>query len=149
TQHRPPVECMIDLQIDAHIPESYIENLSQRIDIYKKIATLQTPEDVLDLNDELIDRFGDPPSAVSGLVEVALVRNIASGLGFKEISQREERILFYPETLDMEMAATIAGRMRGRVLVSPGPKPYLAVKVNAEEDPIAAIRETLGEMRGI
>ena len=145
-EHRPPVECMIDLQIDAHIPESYIENLSQRIDIYKKIASLQTSEDVLELNDELIDRFGDPPSAVAGLVEVALIRNIASELGFKEISQKDGRVLFYPETLDIQAAAQIAGQMRGQVLVNAGAKPYLAVKVRENENPIATIRNTLGRM---
>ena len=145
TDHQS-TECMIDLQIDAHIPESYIENLPQRIDIYKKIASVQTQEDVLELNDELIDRFGEPPVAVAGLVEVALIRNIASGLGFKEISQREGRVLFYPEDFDIERAAEVAGRMRGRVLVSPGPKPYLAVKVAQGGNLISTIRDTLGQI---
>jgi len=145
---RPPVECMIDLQIDAHIPENYIENLSQRIDVYKKIATLQSTDDVLDLNDELIDRFGEPPPAVAGLVEVALIRNLASSLGIKEISQKEGRVLFYPENLDMQKAAAIASNMRGRVLVNAGDKPYLAVKVAGDSGPIGTIRETLSQMSG-
>jgi len=145
TEHTPASECMIDLQIDAHIPEDYIENLSQRIDIYKKIATLSAPEDVLDLNDELIDRFGEPPASVSGLVEVALVRNMAGKLGFKEISQREDRVLFFPQAFDMAVAAKIAGQMRGQVLVNPGPKPYLAVKIKGG-GPISTIRDTLSLM---
>ncbi|HHY51781.1 MAG TPA: transcription-repair coupling factor, partial [Clostridiales bacterium] len=146
---KPPVECMIDLQINAHIPESYIENLSQRIEIYKKIAAVQTPEDVLDLNDELIDRFGDPPDAVAGLVEVALVRNTASLLGFKEISQKDDKILFYPQELNMKQAAGVAAAMKGRVMVNAGAKPYLAVKIPKHGNPIDTIKETLETIRKV
>ncbi len=143
---RPPTECMIDLRISAHIPEEYIENLSQRIDIYKKIATVANQEDVLDITDELIDRFGDPPPAVKGLVDVALVRNTASAMGIKEISQKEDKILLYPEVLNLEQAAGLASKMRGRVMVSAGDKPYVTVRVPKGTDPIDTIRETLAYM---
>ena len=95
-------ECMVDIRIGAHIPEEYISNLSQRIDIYKKIAAIQNKEDSMDVLDELIDRFGDPPQAVKGLVDVALVRNTAAGLGIKEISERGDAVWLIPEQLDME-----------------------------------------------
>jgi transcription-repair coupling factor (superfamily II helicase) len=146
-EKRPYTECMIDIRMDAHIPESYIENLSQRIDIYKKIASVETPEDVLDLNDELIDRFGEPPPAVGGLVEVALIRNTASMLGFKEIRQTDDRVLLYPETLDMELAAGLASEMKGKVLVNPGSKPYLAVLVGKNTAPLDVVRDTLAIMQ--
>lgn len=54
---------MVDVRVGAHIPEDYIDNLAQRIDIYKKIASIQNEDDAMDLIDELIDRFGDPPEA--------------------------------------------------------------------------------------
>ena len=60
------VECMVDIRVGAHIPEDYIDNLAQRIDIYKKIAGIETEDDAMDLIDELIDRFGEPPEAVIG-----------------------------------------------------------------------------------
>ena len=145
---RQPTECMIDLRLSAHIPEEYIENLSQRIDIYKKIAAVATQEDALDITDELIDRFGDPPDAVKGLVDVALVRNTAAGLGIREISQKEDRVIIYPQVLNMESAVAAAGAMKGRVLLSAGEKPYLTVKVPAGTDPIDTIRETLSHMGG-
>jgi len=145
---RQPAECMIDLRLSAHIPENYIENLSQRIDIYKKIAGVQNEEDAMDITDELIDRFGDPPPAVKGLVDVALVRNRAAALGIREISQKEDRIVFYPETLNLEAAASAASAMRGRVLLSAGEKPYLTVKVPDRTDPVDTIRETLSHMGG-
>jgi len=140
------VECVIDLRLPAHIPEDYIENLSQRIDIYKKIATVGTDEDALDITDELIDRFGDPPESVKGLIDVALVRGTAQRLGIREISQKEDRVVIYPEVLDIEQAAAAASSMRGRVMLSAGDKPYLTVKVPKGTDPIDTIRETLSHM---
>lgn len=148
TELLPATECVIDIRLHAHIPESYIQNLSQRIDIYKKIASVQTEEDMLDVTDELIDRFGDPPASVKGLIDVALMRNTASSLGIKEIVQNEDRILLYPEALNMEMASAVAARMKGRVLLSAGSKPYFSVKIAKETDSISALRETLSIMAG-
>ncbi|MDE7137250.1 MAG: transcription-repair coupling factor, partial [Ruminococcus sp.] len=65
-------ECLIDIQIDAHIPEKYISSLNQRIDIYRKIMIVNNKEDKADLIDELIDRYGEPPKSVLGLIEVSL-----------------------------------------------------------------------------
>ena len=95
-------ECLVDIRIGAHIPEDYIESLPQRIDIYKKIASVENEKDASDIIDELIDRFGTPPEAVKGLVDVSLLRNMAAGLGIREISQRTDSLLFYPETVDMQ-----------------------------------------------
>ncbi|MDR2932302.1 MAG: DEAD/DEAH box helicase, partial [Oscillospiraceae bacterium] len=143
---KQPTECIIDLRLDAHIPEKYIGNTAQRIDIYKKIASVQNEADVLDITDELIDRFGDPPESVKGLVDIALLRNTASVLGIKEISQKENRIMLYPEVLDMEMAGNVASKMRGRVMVNAGAKPYFTVKMQNDQGPIDLIRETLQNM---
>ena len=145
---RQSTECVIDLRLSAHIPEKYIENLPQRIDIYTKIAGVQTNDDALDIIDELIDRFGDPPNAVKGLIDVALMRNTASQLGIKEISQKEDKVLLYPEDLDMDKAASLASAMKGRVMLSLGEKPYIAVKVAPGESTIDTVRETLGTLVG-
>ncbi len=143
----PLTDCMIDVRLDAHIPEDYIENLGQRIDIYKKIASVADKSDALDITDEMIDRFGEPPKSVLGLVEVALVRGMAAKLGIAEISQREDQILLFPNALDVKTAAKAALKLKGRVMVNAGAKPYIAVKLLKGEEPTAAIRETLEAMR--
>ncbi len=141
-------ECLVDIQIEAHIPESYISNLNQRIDIYKKIACVYTQEDYLDTMDELIDRFGEPPAAVKGLLDVALVRNGAAAMGIREISQRGSSILLYPEALDMERTITLVQALKGRVLVNAGAKPYITVRLQKGQKPLDAIRETIAAMQG-
>ena len=138
--------CMVDIRVGAHIPENYIDNLAQRIDIYKKIAGIQNDNDAMDIIDELIDRFGEPPQAVKGLVDVALVRNAASAMGIAEISLRGEAILLYPEVLDMSRAGSLAVKLRGRVMVSGGARPYITVKIPKGTDPVSTIREALNAM---
>jgi len=144
---RQPTQCVIDVRIDAHIPEAYIQSPAQRIDVYKKIAAVATKEDALDVIDELIDRFGEPPASVSGLVDAALVRNTSSQLGIKEISQNERKVILYPEIPDFEAASRVAAAMKGRVKLGAGQKPYIEVALGKGQSPVDAIRETLGYMQ--
>ncbi|WP_343253234.1 transcription-repair coupling factor [Ligaoa zhengdingensis] len=136
-------ECLIDIRIGAHIPESYIDNLTQRIDIYKKIAAIQTEDDALDVTDELIDRFGEPPEAVKGLIDVALIRNIAAQNSIYEISQRNESMVFYPSRLDLKKISGLSALLRGRVSINAGAKPSITVKMGKTEKPVDIIRTTL------
>ncbi|MBR4225080.1 MAG: transcription-repair coupling factor, partial [Oscillospiraceae bacterium] len=93
-----PEDCLIDLSIDAHIPEDYIGSVPGRLEAYRRIAGICTAEESSDLIDELIDRYGDPPKAILGLINVSLIRNMASKAGVTEISQREDRIYMYIRT---------------------------------------------------
>ena len=139
-------ECLVDVRIGAHIPEKYIEDLAQRIDIYKKIASIETKADALDVLDELIDRFGDPPEAVKGLVDVSLLRNTAARMGVCEISQKGDSLIFRQEAFDMQRASLLASRLKGRVMVNAGSKPYLAVRIAPGEKPTDTMSLALGAM---
>lgn len=136
-------ECQVDIRIGAHIPEDYIENLSQRIEVYKKIATIQNEEDAWDVTDELIDRFGEPPEAVKGLIDVALLRGIAASLGIYEISQKNDVIVFYPNTLDLDRVGRLSAGLGNRVSINASAKPYLSVRCLAGEDPVHTMRAAL------
>ena len=139
-------ECMVDIRIGAHIPESYIDDLSQRIDIYKHIAAIGSQEDALDVVDELIDRYGEPPAAVKGLIDVALLRGTAARLGISEIVQREDSIVLFPEKLDMDAAGRVAAALGNRVMVNASAKPYISVKIPKNTQPIDTMREALTKM---
>ncbi|MEG0090991.1 MAG: transcription-repair coupling factor, partial [Oscillospiraceae bacterium] len=77
-------DCLIDITVDAFIPESYIPYAQNRIEGYKRIACLENSEDVSDLLDEMQDRYGDVPKSVLGLVEISLLRVSASSVGVCE-----------------------------------------------------------------
>lgn len=140
-------ECLIDVQIDAHIPEEYITSTPQRLAVYKQIANIKNDFDANDTYEELTDRFGAPPSAVWGLIEVALLRNMAISLGITEIVQRSGSVLFYSPDVDIRTVAILNAFMKGRVTLSAGKRPYIAVKLTDDEANIETLREVLKIMQ--
>ncbi len=101
-------ECTVDLNVSAHIPENYIESLSARLGIYKRIADIKNEDDVLDVTDELCDRFGEPPRAVMGLMEVALLRSKAATAGITEITGNAASAILHITKIDDSVAARLA-----------------------------------------
>ena len=139
------VECLVDLPITAHIPDNYISDNAQRLEIYRRIADIRTVEDSMDVYDELIDRFGEPPAAVQGLVDVALLRNMAASLGIREVRQQMDSVLLYCDKMDLRLGAGLTAALKGRVLISAGSKPYFAVKIDRTggKDGLDTLREAL------
>lgn len=141
---KAPVDegCSVDMQVPAHIPEEYIESIDLRLEVYRRIAGIGDQEDALDVTDELIDRFGDPPEAVKGLIDIALLRGTAASLGINEIKQQNDSLLLYQGRVDMAQVGRLVKSMNGRVMVSAGSRPYLSVKLKGEP-PLKALSEVL------
>ena len=87
------VETTIELKVDGFIPFKYIEDEEQKIEIYKKIAAVETSQDYVELLDELIDRFGDVPLEVENLMSISYIKNLASKNHIKNISQLDNKII--------------------------------------------------------
>ena len=85
---------VIDLDVDAFIPGTYIVNETQKLDIYKRIAGIENLKERDDMKDELLDRFGEIPKSVDNLLRIALIRVAAHGLYMTEIKGKNERITF-------------------------------------------------------
>jgi len=128
-----PEDCLVDISIDAFIPDEYIENPAQRIDAYRKIASIVTDEDSSDVLDELIDRFGEPPKSVMGLINVALMRNAASASGIKEIKQAGENVLFFIRSLEPQQIQSLLEKYKNRVRFFDNAKPYFHVKLDKKQ----------------
>ena len=84
----------IDINVDAFIPNSYIPNEYQKLDIYKRIAAIETDEEMEDMMEELIDRFGDIPKKVEKLLEVARLKAFAHAVYVTAIEQKSDRYIF-------------------------------------------------------
>lgn len=136
-------ECLVDIQIDAHIPEKYISSLNQRIDVYRKIMTVTEDADKSDLIDELIDRYGDPPKSVVGLIDVSLLRNKAAHLGITEISQKNGAMYFYTNYVSTEQIAALSAAYKGRITFNGMGKSYVSVKISPKTRPFDMMRETV------
>ena len=100
--------CTVDLNISAHIPETYIESLSARLGIYKRIADIRGEQDVSDGLDELCDRFGEPPKSVTGLIDIALLRNKASAAGITEITGTPISTVLHTAGINEQVAAKLS-----------------------------------------
>lgn len=140
----PEAECLVDLNISAHIPESYIESLPARLGIYRRIAEIKTDEDVSDVIDELCDRFGEPPKAVMGLIDIALFRSRAAANGIYEITQVSGALKLKVNEIKEEQVARLCDGLKGRVYLVPSEQPYYTVKLLQGQSVAAALKEIAG-----
>lgn len=141
---RAPEECLVDLRIEAHIPDKYITGLSERLDAYRKIAAVRTPEESMDLIDEFIDRYGDPPKSILGLITVALVRNMAGDIGITEITQRSGNMVFVISYASIEQVQALVAEYKDRVTMnSSADKPYISIKLDKKEKTVDLMKNAV------
>ena len=144
-------ECSADLAISANIPESYVPSSAQRMDLYRRIALITTEEEADDIVDELIDRFGDPPSCVNALVSVALLRSDAGRAGITDISQKAGKLLVKMNDFSMDALTVLLGmpEYRGRIQVVPGATPCIAVKLDPRIHTIDQARKFVRDWQAV
>ena len=134
--------CLIDIPVDANIPEDYITSTPLRLEMYKAIAGIRSDADANDVYDELTDRFGVPPAPVYGLVEIALLRNTALSLGINEIKQNAGAVNLYFDDVKVEYLVALNEKMRNRATFTASKRPYISVKL-AGETAVDTVRNTL------
>ena len=123
--------CTVDLNISAHIPESYIESLPARLGIYKRIAAIRTDEDVSDVIDELCDRFGEPPQAVMGLIDVAILRSKAAAADICEITGTSNTAILHINSIKPEAVAKLSEHFGARFSLNAASTPVYTVRMRA------------------
>lgn len=134
------LDCLIDISVDAHIPESYVESLTLRLDVYRRIADIRSAEDSEDVKDELRDRFGEIPESVLGLIDIALIRNKAHAMGVYEIRQNETAILLYVQEIKSPTVADLLISLNGKATLNAGTKPHLAVRCDSGAQSIPTLK---------
>ncbi|MBR2044489.1 MAG: transcription-repair coupling factor [Clostridia bacterium] len=138
---KPEVVCTIDLNLPAHIPESYIESLPARLGIYKRIADIENDNDVSDVIDELCDRFGEPPKTVMGLIDIALLRNKAIAADIYEIVREGEAVALRMRTFNQETFLRLGGVFGERMRLLPVEQPVISIKLKKGQNLSAVIKE--------
>lgn len=146
---RVHTECSADLAVSANIPDSYVESSEQRMDLYRRIALIRTEEEADDLMDELIDRFGDPPSNVNALISVALLRGEAEEAGISEISQKSGVLRFTLAEFNMEKVSALYEQpeYKGRVKVEAGAKPCISLRLRSGKRIIETARKFVADYK--
>lgn len=134
-QNSLETDTQVDISIEAHIPDHYISESAQKIDVYRKISFIETRDEISELTDELIDRFGDVPTAVMNLFAVSFIRNNCRHGGVTHISLKNTTISvkFKPGAITPERAIQYASDYKGRLLFSAGEIPYFTIRITPEE----------------
>jgi transcription-repair coupling factor (superfamily II helicase) len=136
-------ECVINVGRDSYIPETYIPASAQRIDIYKKIAAIETSADVDDIADELLDRYGDMPPSVETLLSISLTRALASECGFIQIDKTADGVIVYPKQFDIAVWSELSAEYPGRVILRPSERPHVLCKSIRKEPLFTFLDELL------
>lgn len=124
-------EVTIDINIDAYIDDSYIGNESRKIEMYKKIAAISDENDVIDIEDELTDRYGEIPVSVRNLVKVAHIKALARSLGISSVTEKKDSVIFAfadSKSINFQAIAKIAEKYKRQLLFSAGASPYLVYR---------------------
>ena len=142
-------ECSADLTVSANIPDSYVASSEQRMDLYRRIALIRTEEEADDLMDELIDRFGDPPTNVNALISVALLRGEAEEVGISEISQKSGVLRFTLIDFNMAKVSSLYGQSeyKGRIKVEAGTKPCISLRLRSGKRIIETARKFVADYK--
>ncbi|MPM26154.1 Transcription-repair-coupling factor [bioreactor metagenome] len=128
---KEPIETTVDIKIDAYIPSSYIVDETQKIEVYKKIASIDSYEYMMELQEEIEDRFSDIPNTVYNLMDIAYVRALAKEIGIVEIKETGSEILitFQNKTyLTPELVKTVLEKYRKEIAFKMGDTPVLGWK---------------------
>ena len=141
-------DCLVDISIDAYLPEDYIPDPAGRIEAYKRIAAIETTADAEDVLDELIDRYGSPPKSVQGLVDVSLVRVTAARVGIVEIVQRNDLLILYSDVIGPQQLAAVMDQYPHRVLYNALGRPYFSLRVQKGENPLVLLRDVVTLLPG-
>lgn len=127
------LEVTIDINVSAYIDDSYINAESQKIEMYKRIASIQDEQDVLDVEDELTDRYGDMPIAVRNLVQIAYIKTLAKACGFSSVQEKNGTILLQFRSnkgIKLDVLGKLMEKYRRTLLFTASSTPYVTYKIS-------------------
>lgn len=142
------VDTSMDVLIDSYIPKHYIKDESQRMEMYRKIAVIADEEDVRDVIDELIDRFGEPPKAVLQLIHLAKIRHMASTLNVETIQQKGDTYTFHfvkGYELDLSLLNELTSVFGKRLVFSMAGEH--SIRLSAEKNALDDVEKVLNLMK--
>ncbi len=132
------IDVQIDINISSYISDEYIENSSQKIEIYQNIALCRTEEDIQNVIDEIIDRYGQMPEEVNNLLEIARIKELCKKRHILKISSKKDSIVFnfVANNFNMENVEILLKKYKNQIKFSPGKEPYISFKINSNSDNI-------------
>ncbi|MCX7711973.1 MAG: transcription-repair coupling factor [Clostridia bacterium] len=126
-------EITIDINISAYIDDSYINSEIQKIEMYKKIASIHDEQDVMDIEDELVDRFGEMPKPVRNLIKIAHLKTLARDCGFVSVQEKGEAMILQYRS-NQQVNLSVLGKLmdlyKRKLLFTASNTPYITFKIS-------------------
>lgn len=149
-----PIQTTVEFKIDAYIPSTYIEDETQKIEIYKKIAAIDCHEDMLDVQEEIEDRFSDIPASVVNLMDIAYLRSISRQVGIIEIKEEKEEVVLQfdnKERINQELVKALISKYNRSIVFKLGSKPAFAYKLKSlrKEEVLTNLIEIVRHIKSI
>ena len=148
----------IDINIDAYIPESYIKNEYQKLDVYRRIAAIETEEEMDDMTEELIDRFGDIPKKVQQLLHIAALKGLAHSAYVTAVEQkgRDYQFTMYEKAkIDPQKIPALLKSYGNKLVFRAEDPPYFLYQKRGKsgkdtgEDVLQLLRKVLEDIRSL
>ena len=125
------IEITVDVNVSCYIPEEYIPNENQKIEVYRNIALCRTEEEIKNIEEDIKDRFGKIPKEVYNLLEIAKIKEMAKENGIIKIMQKGNNIVFSinPENFVLDIDKLIK-KYNNRIKFSPAKEPYITYRID-------------------
>ncbi|MCI8402553.1 MAG: transcription-repair coupling factor [Lachnospiraceae bacterium] len=151
----PEFETTVDFDMDAYIPPFYIRSESQKLDVYKRIAAIENDEELEDMQDELTDRFGDLPGAVSNLLKIAEIRAMAHQAGVTAVTGNAleiKAVMYARAGIDVARIPELIRAYGGNLKLTNAAEPFFTLKprrgaVFRQEELLAAVKKLLIDIK--
>ena len=125
------IDVQIDLDVTSYIPDNFIKNSSQKIEIYQNIALCRNEEDIQNVTDEIIDRYGQIPYEIENLLDITRIKAMAREKFVLKIMQKGDNIVYYFDTerFNIDIIDKLMKIFRNRIKFSPAKEPYITFKI--------------------
>ena len=126
------IDMQIDLNVSSYIPDEYIKDSGQKIEIYQDIALCKNEEDIQNVIDEIIDRFGNMPPELENLLDIARIKYLAKPYNISKIASRKTSVIFTFEKnkLDIDIARLVE-KYKNKIKFSAGVKPIITLEIGS------------------
>ncbi len=136
---QPDIEIQIDLNVTSYIPDEYIPDANQKIEIYQNIALCQNEENIQNVIDEIIDRFGNLPAEVENLIAISRIKYLAKQLKISKIASKHAEkktavvFTFEPNQFDLDITKLVK-KYGNKIKFSAGIKPMITLQIETNDE---------------
>ena len=128
---QPEIDVQIDLDATCYIPDTYISDSSQKIEIYQDIALCKNEEDIQNVIDEMIDRFGNMPSEIENLLEIARIKILCKKLKISKVQGKRNFVLFMFEPGEINLDINeLVKQYKNKIKFTQGIKPQITLALD-------------------